>query len=43
LRQLWVAPVAVALHLVFAAAAKRDPYFFDVFLRAIHAQRRLDP
>lgn len=43
LRQIWVVPVALALHGVLAAAAKRDPYFFDVFLRAIHAQRRLDP
>jgi type IV secretion system protein VirB3 len=42
-RQLWIVPIALALHAVFAAAAKRDPYFFDVFQRAIHAQKRLEP
>jgi type IV secretion system protein VirB3 len=43
LHQIWVLPIALALHAVFAAAAKRDPYFFDVFLRALRASRRLDP
>ena len=43
LRQVWVVPVALLLHALLAAAAKRDPYFFDVFVRALHAQRRLEP
>ena len=43
LHQIWILPLGVVLHLLFAAVARRDPFFFDVFLRAIHAQRRLDP
>jgi type IV secretory pathway TrbD component len=43
LHQLWVVPVSIALHGIFAAAAKRDPYFFDVFIRALSAGKRLDP
>ena len=43
LHQVWVLPIAIALHAGLAAAAKRDPYFFDVFLRAVRANRRLDP
>ena len=42
LHQLWVLPLAVVLHLVFAAMARRDPFFFDVIVRAV-GQRRLDP
>jgi type IV secretion system protein VirB3 len=43
LHQVWVLPVACVLHGVFAAMARRDPYFFEVFLRAFHGQRKLDP
>jgi type IV secretion system protein VirB3 len=43
LHQLWVLPLSLVLHGVLAAAAKRDPYFFDVFLRALRANNRLDP
>jgi type IV secretion system protein VirB3 len=43
LHQIWVLPIAVVLHGVLAAAAKRDPYFYDVFLRALRANRRLEP
>ena len=42
LHQLWVLPLAILLHLVFAAMARRDPYFFDVIVRAV-GQRRLEP
>jgi type IV secretory pathway TrbD component len=42
LHQLWVLPIALILHAVFAALAKRDPFFFDVIVRAV-GQRRLDP
>jgi type IV secretion system protein TrbD len=42
LHQLWVLPLAIVLHLVFAAMARRDPFFFDVIVRAV-GQRRLDP
>jgi type IV secretory pathway TrbD component len=43
LHQIWVLPISLALHVVLAAATKRDPYFFDVFLRALRANRRLEP
>lgn len=43
LHQLWMLPIGIVLHLGSVAAAKRDPYFFDVFLRALKAQRRLLP
>jgi type IV secretion system protein TrbD len=42
LHQLWVLPIALLLHVIFAAMAKRDPFFFDVIVRAA-GQRRLDP
>jgi type IV secretory pathway TrbD component len=42
LHQLWVLPIAVLLHGLFAAMARRDPFFFDVVVRAV-GQRRLDP
>lgn len=42
LHQLWVLPIAALLHGVFAAMARRDPFFFDVVVRAV-GQRRLDP
>jgi type IV secretory pathway TrbD component len=42
LHQLWVVPLAAVLHGVFAALARRDPFFFEVLIRAV-GQRRLDP
>lgn len=42
LHQLWVLPLALLLHFVFATLARRDPFFFDVFVRAV-GQRRLEP
>ena len=42
LHQLWVLPVAILLHVVFAAMTRRDPLFFDVIVRAV-GQRRLEP
>ena len=43
LYQIWFLPVQVALHILFAALTKKDPLFFDIFLRTLRAQRRLDP
>ena len=42
LHQLLVLPLALVFHLVFAAMARRDPFFFDVIVRAV-GQRRLEP
>ncbi len=41
--QLWILPVGLVLHIAGVAAAKQDPYFFDVFLRAIKTRHRLLP
>ncbi|ARM30493.1 VirB3 family type IV secretion system protein [Prosthecochloris sp. HL-130-GSB] len=43
LHQIWFVPVAVVLHVIFAAMAKRDPQFFDVFVRAMKAPGRMVP
>ncbi len=43
LRQIWVLPLGILFHLVCAAAAKSDPYIFDIVIVALKAQRRLDP
>lgn len=43
LYQLWVLPISVALHFLFVGFAKRDPYFFDVFRRAVRRQKSLLP
>lgn len=43
LRQIWVVPVGVLVHLVCAAAAKADPYIFSILGAALRAGRRLDP
>jgi type IV secretory pathway TrbD component len=43
LRQIWVLPIGLALHLGCVAAAKLDPYIFEILVLAIKAQRRLDP
>jgi len=41
--QLWVLPVGLLLHLACVAAAKVDPYVFDVFILALKTQHRLEP
>ena len=43
LRQTWVLPIGIVLHIVAAAATKSDPYFFDIVLLAVKTQKRLDP
>jgi len=43
LYQLWFLPVAIALHVLFAALTRREPHFVEVFLRALRAQHRLEP
>jgi type IV secretory pathway TrbD component len=41
--QFWILPVGLVVHGVRVAAAKSDPYVFDVFVLAVKTQRRLDP
>lgn len=43
LQQLWVLPVAIALHFTLVAMTRRDPYFFEVFIRALKTPKRLYP
>jgi type IV secretory pathway TrbD component len=43
LHQIWVLPLGIAAHLGAAAVTKADPYFFEVLLLAVKAQKRLDP
>ena len=43
LHQIWVVPIGIVLHGAAAAVTKSDPYFFDIVMGAIHAQKRLDP
>ncbi len=43
LRQLWVLPIGIALHIVCAAATRADPHFFEIIVLAIKTQKRLDP
>jgi type IV secretion system protein VirB3 len=43
LHQIWFLPVGIVLHIVCAAVAKSDPYFFDLLPAALRTQRRLDP
>lgn len=43
MQQLWVLPVAVVLHMVLVGLTRRDPFFFDVFIRALKSPKRLDP
>jgi type IV secretory pathway TrbD component len=43
LRQIWVLPIGLGFHLVCVAAAKADPYIFEILALALRAQRRLDP
>jgi type IV secretion system protein VirB3 len=43
LRQVWVLPIGIGLHLLCAAAARHDPYVFDVVIPALKVQKRLDP
>ncbi|HXX68317.1 MAG TPA: VirB3 family type IV secretion system protein [Polyangiaceae bacterium] len=43
LRQIWVLPLGVGLHLAAAALTNADPHFFEIVALALKAQRRLDP
>jgi type IV secretion system protein TrbD len=43
MQQLWVLPLAVALHLLLVALTRRDPFFFEVFIRALKSPKILYP
>jgi type IV secretion system protein TrbD len=43
MQQIWVLPFAVLLHLALVALTRRDPFFFEVFIRALKSPKRLDP
>jgi type IV secretory pathway TrbD component len=43
LQQIWVLPFAILMHVVLVALTRRDPFFFEVFIRALKSPKRLDP
>ena len=43
LQQIWVLPFAILMHIVLVALTRRDPFFFEVFIRALKSPKRLDP
>jgi type IV secretory pathway TrbD component len=43
MRQLWILPFAVLLHIILSACTRNDPHFFDIFIRAVKTPKRLDP
>ena len=43
LRQAWLLPVAIALHLGGVALVKRDPHVFECAHRALKSRHRLVP
>jgi type IV secretory pathway TrbD component len=38
-----VLPFAILMHVVLVALTRRDPFFFEVFIRALKSPKRLDP
>lgn len=43
MRQLWIIPLAILLHIILAACTRKDPHFFEIFIRALKSPKRLDP
>ena len=43
LHQLWVVPIAIVIHTVLAAVARKDPWFFEVFIQALKSPKQLCP
>ena len=43
LQQIWVLAFAILMHVVLVALTRRDPFFFEVFIRALKSPKRLDP
>jgi type IV secretory pathway TrbD component len=42
LRQLWILPIALCVHLPLVLLTKKEPHFFDFFFKALRAPGRLD-
>ncbi len=43
LRQVWVLPIGILVHVGAAAAVKADPFFFEILVQAVKHGRRLEP
>ncbi|NTW15843.1 MAG: conjugal transfer protein [Syntrophaceae bacterium] len=43
LQQIWVLPVAIVIHLALVVMTRKDPCFFEVFIRALKTPKRLYP
>lgn len=43
LQQIWVLPFGFIVHIGLVFVTKKDPYFFDVFIRAIKTPKKLYP
>ena len=43
LRQVWVLPISILLHVILSACTRKDPHFFDIFVRALKSPKRIDP
>ena len=43
LRQPWILPIGIVLHIALREVAKNDPYFFEVIKGVIKMPKRLEP
>jgi type IV secretion system protein TrbD len=43
LHVIWILPFAFMLYVPLTIASKKDPYFFEVFKRALRTPKRLVP
>jgi type IV secretion system protein TrbD len=43
LHKIWILPFSFMLYIPLTVASKKDPYFFEVFKRALRTPKRLIP
>jgi type IV secretion system protein VirB3 len=43
MQQLWVLPISLSLHVLLVALTRRDPFFIEVFIRALKSPKILYP
>jgi type IV secretory pathway TrbD component len=43
MRQIWIIPFGIVIHIVLKSAAAKDPYFFETFIQDMKNPKRLDP